>query len=250
MTRSSTRALIENQPDIENQPRIEAAPTTSTGRPSAEQAPVDAAPVPEESTTVPRTARAEPGPVPTPASGPAPPDALRLWVGYAGDYFARTGWQHGIALGAGFLGFAPLYAALTFTLTPAVDVTSEAVAFSLRRLPFAARFGYRLVADSIALDAELGLLLEWLHRSPSEAREVMGAQVTATSRSSDGLLSALTPRVRAELRMSPSVGLYAGGGLDILFNDFAYVSKGTGAKELLHPNRFRPVAELGISFYP
>jgi hypothetical protein len=242
MTRSSTRALMEDQPERA------ASVTSEDGTPTAPA--VDAA---GSKAAAPATSGAQPNSESGPSGEAAPArhsdqDWLRLWIGYTGDHFAReVDWQHGIAFGVSYLGFVPWYGGVTFALTPAIDISSPSIAFSLRRLPMAARFGYRFVQDRISLDAEVGFLLEWLHRSPAEKRV---PNVTTGKDPTDGLLAALAPRVRAELRVLPAVGLYAGGGLDILLNDFAYVSDEPERLLLLQPNRFRPVAELGISFYP
>jgi hypothetical protein len=67
---------------------------------------------------------------------------------------------------------------------------------------------------------------------------------------------ALSPRLRGEVRPLPGVGLYLAGGLDILLNGFKYVYRDQNKDQnnmyapLLEPNRVRPVAEVGIAFYP
>jgi hypothetical protein len=230
MTRSSTRALIEDES------LAAASPPPPTPLPPPTPAP---APAPEPQKSQPETASPEP-----------PPDLLRMWVGYSGDRFAREVWQHGIFLGAGFLGFAPLYAGAGFTLMPAIDVVSDTVRFSVRRLPFTVRAGYRLRRGKLSLDAEAALVIDWLHRPPAERRFPTEGLDVSPNGSRDAFLLALGPHLRGELRVAPAVGLYAGGGLDILLSDFAYISSGVDAAELFSPEQIRPVAELGISFYP
>jgi hypothetical protein len=227
MTRSSTRALIEDEP-----------------APAPPPAPTPAPPVP-----APAAAVTEQPAAASSATHAPPPDWLRLFVGYTGDHFAPSVWQHGIALGGGFLGFPPLTASLGLTLMPTIDVISDAVTFSIRRLPFNARAGYRLRIGILSLDGEVAFLVEWLHRNRGEQRPTTGLDVTLRGER-DAFLFALGPRVRAELRLATAVGLYAGAGLDILLNDFAYVSRGVGARDVLRPDSVRPVADLGISFYP
>jgi hypothetical protein len=221
MTRSSARALIEDVPE----PIAPAAPPPT--------APQPAAPAPRR-------------------------DWLRLWLGYAGsDFASEVDWQHGVELGAAWLGFAPFYGGLSFFWVPPIQVNAERASFSLQRTPFAAQLGYSLSAQQLSMNAELGFVLDWLHRPASTKGMVAGENLEAHA-ASDGLIAALAPRLRAELRVLPVLGLYAGGGLDILLNTFPYIANRQGAscdqpgvcETLLQPKRYRPVAELGLSFYP
>jgi hypothetical protein len=217
MTRSGTRALIEGTPG-ELPPPVESMP-------------------------------------PPPPSGPATPptlDAFRLWLGYTGSAFApEVEWQHGAALGATWLGPHPFYAGLSLILTPTVKLnsSSDPAAFSVQRTPIAAQFGYRYLTGRIALDGELGFVVERWFRPESVAHQLAGQTNVAKDNSTHWVYE-LAPRVRCELRIARVMGLYGGGGLDILLNKFKYRSGGDEKLVLLQPNPFRPVAELGISFYP
>jgi hypothetical protein len=216
MTRSGTRALIEGAPEELPPP---AQPTQPA--PSA------------------------------PATEPTL-DAFRLWVGYTGSAFApEVEWQHGAVLGATWLGLHPFYAGLSLILTPTlkVDSSKAPVAFSVQRTPIAAQFGYRYLTGRIALDGELGFVVERWFRPEAQVRPPVGQSAVAYDNTTHWVYE-LAPRVRCELRIARVMGLYGGGGLDILLNKFNYVSSGDVQRVLLQPNPFRPVAELGISFYP
>jgi hypothetical protein len=219
MTRSGTRALIEGIP--------EALP------PAVEQTP----PAPPSASALPASRL----------------DAFRLWLGYTGSAFApEVAWQHGAALGATWLGPHPFFLGLSLILTPTLEPNASSTSpatFSVQRTPIAAQVGYRYLTGRIALDGELGFVIERWFRPAAEARQLMG-QTTDPTDATTHWVYELAPRLRCELRIASIMGLYGGGGLDILLNKFKYVSEGQPNPILLQPNPFRPVAELGISFYP
>jgi hypothetical protein len=188
-----------------------------------------------------------PAPPPSPpkaAPSPPPPSLLRLSAAYSGDLFAPNRWRSGAAFGVAWVGLAPLYAGASYLLTPAIDVKAP-IAFTVERYPACAFAGYRAKLGGLAVDGELGLTLEWLHRTvPQMALGVTG--MAASTR----MLVGIAPRVRAEFRPIVRLGVFLDGGLDIILNNFKYVTAGDLAAPVLQPFPVRPVAEAGVAFYP
>ena len=224
MARSSARALIEKVAVPSNTPAVVVLPAPAAAK----------------------AAPKEPAPLPPPL--PLRED-LRLWMGYAGDDFAPHMWQHGAALGASWLGLRPVFFGLGLSLVPAIERTTATVSFTVQRLPVTAAAGYRLTYGRLALDGELGIALEWLHRLDAQPGQVMGGTVTAGGPAPPRWLVELAPRLRGEVRVVPFAAVYAAGGIDILLNKFQYISEGPARDVLLDPKSLRLVAELGVSLY-
>ncbi len=200
-----------------------------------------------------------PAPAPAPPAAPSPPEGsltrqgkVRLWAGYLGTDFAdELPWRHGATVGAAWLGFSPLYAAVSYVFTPALAVES-AVNFEVMRIPISMHAGYRQRWDRAVLDIELGLSVEFLRSSGLRG----GPETTFEAKQSETQVTwALAPRLRGELTPVPDVGLFAALGLDILLNNFSYAveqtsSRGTQLRQLLRADDVRPVLELGVAFYP
>jgi hypothetical protein len=227
MARESTRALLEGGPEAWA-PAPPAAPPPPLPAPPPKQAP------------------------PPVASGPQVPRPLRVWAGYAGSDFAKEpAWRNGVSVGASWrgLGLAPLYAGVGYLFTPAIERTDR-VAFQVQRIPFSLSAGWRTEFGPLALDGELGLILELLHRTDSPTQTNTPTLKISPLPAHTRALVAIAPRLRIELRPAPSLGLFAGGGIDVLVNKFDYMTRETPPALLLHPFPVRPVAEAGIAFYP
>jgi hypothetical protein len=173
-----------------------------------------------------------------------------VWAGYSGNGFApQVGWQSAAAVGMSFMGLPPVYGGLGYLFTPAAQIKSPA--FTVERLPLMAYLGYRYLQDPVAVDGQLGISVEWLVR---DASPTQASTVTPTGQQSTHRLAELSPRLRIELRLRPDFGLYAGGGADILLNQITYVLRESAPSPSdqvkLSPNRVRPMAEVGLAFYP
>jgi hypothetical protein len=274
MVREATRALIEGVPV---EAALPAAPAPTPSAPVSAAAPAPApAPEPQTPTPTPTPPPSPAPPPPTPPASPPPLRPLRLSTAYSGNSFAsqQVPWQSGIGFSASWLGFRPIYFGVSYLWTPpivqniaqAMTQDNNSFTFEVRRLPFAVFGGYRYAQGPLAFDGELGVLVDHLARSfPTDAMPQPRAQGSGSASASgplhplsarDPFLMALSPRLRGEVRPLPGVGLYLAGGLDILLNGFKYVYRDQNKDQnnmyapLLEPNRVRPVAEVGIAFYP
>jgi hypothetical protein len=214
MVRESTRALIENEPPPEPKP-----------------------------------------PTPSPAPNPAAPRQdlrpLRLWVDYSLDDFApEVTWQHGLGLGVAWQGTRPWYLGLGLLITAPMDPPAP-LAITVQRYPIAAVLGYRYRAGLFSLDGELGVSADLLRRSAATRQADDGSFHVTAEPAESSVLLAVAPRIRGEVQPWPAWGFFAVLGMDILLNPFSYISKmDTRRTSLLRPRPIRPVAEIGVAFYP
>jgi hypothetical protein len=171
-----------------------------------------------------------------------------LWVSYTGQDFApQTSFNHGASFGAAWLGFAPIYAGVAYLWTPK-QALKQPLAFDIQRFPASAYAGYRFVQGIFRIDTELGVTVEWLHRSTA-AR--VPASPVDRSGPSTRIVVGLAPRLAGEVQPLPYLGLFAALGFDTLLTDFKYIEEEPqGSQTLLAPNRVRTVAMAGVAFYP
>jgi hypothetical protein len=217
----------------------------------------DPAPSDEASTVAaPRSRASEPAPAaePTPAASeppPAPPEpssthsrslGARLSLGYVGsDFASNAAFSHGVGLSARAQLFGSVYLGLGVALTGAVE-PADADGLAIYRIPGQLFGGYRApLASQLFADLELGLLLEALRREAGAA--------TATP-DTTRFLAGLSPRVRFEWRPWPPIGLYVGGGVDLLVTNLRYEALDPARAVLLRPSWVRPALEAGIAFHP
>lgn len=237
MVRESTRALLEGAP-----------------LPSEARAPPPQATAPREaSSTLP--AAAPPLVEPEPSGGRQPLQRpFQLWLAYHGDEFAQeSGLANGVAVGAGWFGPMPIYVGARFILTPEIRVSAdkEDIVFELQRTPVAVCAGFRQRAGFGAFDLELGFITEVLRHNTPRGE---GDAILDNPKPGTRVLFALAPRVRGELFAAPFVSFFATLGMDVLLNNFQYQANVRADPEpretLLHISGLRPVAELGLAFYP
>ena len=103
---------------------------------------------------------------------------MRLWLGYAGTKFADEeafALRHGLSAGAGWLGLAPWYGALSAELTPPLE-NRDTVAFQVVRVPMHAHLGHRYRQGPVLFDLELALTVELLHRTADRNQAVPSSE--------------------------------------------------------------------------
>jgi hypothetical protein len=196
-------------------------------------------------------------PKPAPEPKPEPPReqtrrVWRLFGAYAVTDFAReVTLQHGARLGVSFHALDPFHAGLQYLVTAPLEPGAP-VGVAIQRYPFTAYGGARWSSGQVSLDAELGFSFEVVRRRAESAGPVAsGAMVASPEPDRTRYFSAITLRGQAELRPLPYLGLAATLGVDVLLNNFSYVSDTpTVPTRVLRPHRLRPVAELGVAFYP
>lgn len=244
MVRESTRALIEGGPIGE--PALSPSPTPSVqaGTASGSSTRSGAAPGPESDA---RTATEG-------TAVPAGERPFRIWLGYHADEFAYDfALQHGVAIGAGWFGLAPFHIGANFTLGPPATVENLQISFDVQRFQVGLSGGYRHRLGIVVFDFEAGPILEVASGSVPESLRGPGYVLespTATRKTVFGL----SGRLRAELFAVPTLSLFAAAGLDALFNNSDYITMELDPESspvtVLRVMPVRPVAEVGLAFYP
>ncbi len=236
LVRESTRALIEG------------APVTEVAPPPAQPAPPPS-PKPEP--------KADPGAGAGQTGDPAE-RPVRLSLGYHTDQFAHqvatdeTPFEQGAALGVSWFGIVPFYVGANLAFTVPTEVQAPRIRFDIQRVTMGLSAGYRYRLGVAAFDFELGALLETLSGSVPE--DPPAGYVFDNPAPTREVLFGVTGRVRAELFAVPSLSLFAALGFDVIFNDFEYITTETGVDPsvatVLSVMWLRPVAQLGLAFYP
>jgi hypothetical protein len=188
---------------------------------------------------------AEPAPTPPPAAPSPPPPprepegrgGLRLALGYAGCTFAdEHTWQSGLSLTASWIARSGLYGGLGYAWY-AATVPDDPVGIEVRRHPVTALFGKRLWKGALAVDLELGLVVDVLTRHTTDTPGGYRASGDSTR-----VVAALAPRLRTELTVVAPVALFLDLGLGYVLNNFEYIATDP-ERVVLSPHRLR--AELG-----
>jgi hypothetical protein len=197
------------------------------------------------------TKPAPPEPAPSPAGPAQAPTShasrrhVRLSLAYLGyDFAEEVSWRHGASIGGAWITTTGLFAGAAYTLSAGARV-KEPVLFEVNRPMSLLMFGgYRHRVGDFALDTALGISVDLLERhTPGQS----GATRTGdTSR----VEAAFSPRFRIEWAIAQALGIHLGGGIDVLFNNFSYISRGATDTELLRPLPARGVLEAGIAYYP
>ncbi|MDD9934269.1 MAG: hypothetical protein OXT09_11740, partial [Myxococcales bacterium] len=193
----------------------------------------------------------EPTPVPARTRVPPPRYATRLALGYEGTEFAKSHFQSGLALEVSVRGPEQFYGGVGLTWATTVEV-DQPLSFEVSRLPVRALAGYRHRLDPVWLDGELGLGVDILSRETAVEQPAVPPDLASVSPEGDStrLLYVLSPRARVELPVVPPMGVHAVVGIDVLLNNFSYVSDSGDEFELLRPRRVRVLVGVGLAFYP
>jgi hypothetical protein len=252
VTREATRAVLEGVPMPEPPPEPPPPAPPPAQSAVSKPAPVDVPPPPQV-TGVPTIQHQSAG-------------ALRLWLAYDGTDFANeVAPRHSAAVGAGWLGFEPWYAALSVELGAPIEVRQsvdvaggtspeQTVAFTVTRVPMRVHLGHRYQQERVVLDLEAAVTAELLHRSSDRNQPVQqGVLQERTSSESTDWLVGLGPRARVEYQFLRWAGLSAELGFDALMNanHFGYLARTPqGDRTLVRPHSVRPTWSVAVAFYP
>lgn len=172
---------------------------------------------------------------------------VRLSVGYVGhDYAPQLRWNHGIALGLAWQGWANgLSLGLSYSWVAPISLRTEQLEVTLLRHP-----------SELILGWEVPLWEPWLKFRPEGAfgadavfRKTRGMsddiEVTANQRRWSWSVSGRLALVLVPL---PGWQGFVAVGADYLLNRFTYDVAGEGGGALIEPRRWRPVLHGGMAF--
>ncbi len=183
-------------------------------------------------------------PLPPPPPAPTPePGMLRLAAGYCGNTFAaKVPWQSGVSVSAGWFASTGPFLIAGYAIL-AEDRVGSDVVLALTRHPITLGGGYRFHFRSLSLDSQLSVTADFLNRRTLTTPTERGIDPARTR-----AVIALSPAIRAELAVTPWLGLFVSLGCDVLLNNFEYVSQATDpAQTVLSPHALRLLTQAGVA---
>jgi hypothetical protein len=165
-----------------------------------------------------------------------------LGVSYVGTVFTSPGsWQSGVGLSARYVTRFGGYASAAYDVFAPGRIQSESVVLALGHHPGAVAAGYaRSLGTHLRVEGELAFIVDVVTRSTEGGPTGFKGTPDATRAA-----VALGPRARIAWRPVGRVWLSAGGGVDVVVNDFSYVVS-TGNPIVTVPI-VRPRLDLGIA---
>jgi hypothetical protein len=241
IARGAAEALLHGEP-------VRGESTELASTPAAIPPPVVPPPVvPPPAAPLPAVPPPAPKPTPKPTtSSPTELGAgLRLSAGYVGTTLApQRPWQSGLQLSAAWLWSKGPYLGLAYEWFPPDRLQAErlgqAVAASIARHPVFVTAGYRRPLWPFVVAVQASASVDVLTRHTLEPTGK--AQAGDSAR----LVIALTPAARAELPVTRWLSCFLDAGLDVLLNNFKYISDTAGTPTLLAPNTLRFHGLVGV----